>query len=62
VLGCRDVARVDLILDADERPQILEINTIPGLTETGPTPLAAEAAGMSFGDLVAAIAARAAAR
>ncbi len=64
VLGTRDLARVDLILqDADEEPvpQILEVNTIPGLTETGPTPLAAEAAGLGFGELVARIAARAAA-
>lgn len=59
-LGCRDFARVDLVLDADDRPQILELNTIPGLTETGPTPFAAEAAGMSFAELVAAIAGRAA--
>ena len=34
--GCRDLGRVDLILE-DGVPQILEINTIPGLTETGPT-------------------------
>jgi D-alanine-D-alanine ligase len=60
-LGCRDFARVDLVLDGDQRPQILELNTIPGLTETGPTPFAAEAAGMSFGELVDAIARRAAA-
>jgi D-alanine-D-alanine ligase len=59
-LGCRDFARVDVMLDADSRPQILEINTIPGLTETGPTPYAADAAGMTFADLVAAIARRAA--
>jgi D-alanine-D-alanine ligase len=59
-LGCRDFARVDLVLDADDRPQILELNTIPGLTETGPTPFAAEAAGMSFAQLVGAIARRAA--
>lgn len=59
-LGCRDFARVDLMLDADSRPQILEINTIPGLTETGPTPYAADAAGMTFAELVAAIAHRAA--
>jgi D-alanine-D-alanine ligase len=57
-LGTRDIARVDLILDADGRAQILEVNTIPGLTETGPTPLAAEAAGLSFGDLVARIGSR----
>ena len=68
-LGTRDVARVDLILedpdparpDAPPRPQILEVNTIPGLTETGPTPLAAEAAGLGFAGLVKRIAARAAA-
>jgi D-alanine-D-alanine ligase len=60
-LGCRDFARVDLMLDSEDRPQILEINTIPGLTETGPTPFAADAAGMSFGELVGAIARRAAA-
>jgi D-alanine-D-alanine ligase len=59
-LGCRDFARVDVMLDADSRPQILEINTIPGLTETGPTPYAADAAGMTFAELVAAIARRAA--
>jgi D-alanine-D-alanine ligase len=59
-LGCRDFARVDLMLDADSRPQILEINTIPGLTETGPTPYAADAAGMTFAELVAAIPPRAA--
>jgi D-alanine-D-alanine ligase len=51
---------VDLMLDADSRPQILEVNTIPGLTETGPTPYAADAAGMTFSELVAAIARRAA--
>jgi D-alanine-D-alanine ligase len=58
VLGTRDIARVDLILDADGQAQILEVNTIPGLTETGPTPLAAEAAGLSFGELVTRVAAR----
>jgi D-alanine-D-alanine ligase len=52
--GCRDLARVDIILD-EEGPQILEINTVPGLTETGPTPFAADAAGMGFDELIAAI-------
>lgn len=58
LMGCRDFARVDLILDRDDEPQILEINTIPGLTETGITPAAAEAAGMSFAELVRHIVAR----
>lgn len=59
LIGCRDFARVDLILDEDDVPQVLEINTIPGLTETGITPAAAEAAGMSFAELVSEIAGRA---
>jgi len=50
--GCRDLGRVDLILDEEDVPQILEINTIPGLTETGPTRYAAQAAGMDFSDLI----------
>ena len=58
-LGCRDFARVDVMLDLDDQPLILELNTIPGLTETGPTPFAAEAAGMSFAELVTAIGRRA---
>lgn len=50
--GCRDLGRVDIILDADGVPQILEINTIPGLTETGPMRYAAQAAGMDFTELI----------
>jgi len=56
--GCRDMARVDVILDAGGAPQILEINTIPGLTETGPTPFAANLAGMDFNDFIATIISR----
>jgi D-alanine-D-alanine ligase len=59
--GCRDFARVDMILDEHDVPQVLEINTIPGLTETGITPVAAEAAGMGFSELVEKIASRVAA-
>lgn len=62
LMGCRDFARVDLILDEHEQPQVLEINTIPGLTETGITPAAAEAAGMSFARLIEQIVARVARR
>jgi D-alanine-D-alanine ligase len=55
LMGCRDFARVDIILDEHDEPQVLEINTIPGLTETGITTAAAEAAGMTFSEFVSAI-------
>jgi D-alanine-D-alanine ligase len=50
-LGCSGFARVDLILAAGE-PQVLEVNAIPGLTDTSLLPQAAEAAGISFEQLV----------
>jgi D-alanine-D-alanine ligase len=50
-LGCAGFSRVDLIL-ADEGAQVLEVNAIPGLTDTSLLPQAAEAAGMSFEQLV----------
>jgi D-alanine-D-alanine ligase len=50
-LGCSGFARVDLIL-GDDGPQVLEVNAIPGLTDTSLLPQAAEAAGLSFEDLV----------
>ena len=53
-LGCTGFARIDLILDA-AGPWVLEANAIPGLTDTSLLPQAAEAAGMSFEDLVARI-------
>jgi len=56
--GCRDFARVDIRLEDDRDPWVLEINTIPGLTETGPTPLAAEHGGLTFAQLIERICAR----
>ncbi|HYC82438.1 MAG TPA: D-alanine--D-alanine ligase [Solirubrobacterales bacterium] len=53
-LGLTGFARVDLILAADG-PWVLEANAIPGLTDTSLLPQAAEAAGMSFEDLVSRI-------
>jgi D-alanine-D-alanine ligase len=50
-LGCSGFARIDLILEPGG-PQILEANAIPGLTDTSLLPQAAEAAGMSFEQLV----------
>ncbi len=49
---CRGVSRVDMHLDPDQRLWITEINSSPGLTETSDLPAAAEAAGMSYDDLV----------
>ena len=53
-LGCSGFARVDLILE-NGTPWVIEVNSIPGFTETSTLPLAAEAAGMHFDDLVATI-------
>ena len=50
-LGCTGFSRVDLIL-GEAGPQVLEVNAIPGLTDTSLLPQAAEAAGISFEELV----------
>jgi D-alanine-D-alanine ligase len=52
-LRCEGVARVDLIFShRQKRPYILEINTIPGMTETSLLPMAAKSAGIEFNELV----------
>ncbi|HPN32349.1 MAG TPA: D-alanine--D-alanine ligase [bacterium] len=51
-LDCKDFARIDLIIDKDGNPTVLEINTIPGMTETSLLPKAARAAGIEFEDLI----------
>jgi D-alanine-D-alanine ligase len=54
LLGCRGVARVDLMLDdASDELWVLETNVIPGMTETSLLPQAADAAGISFDELIA---------
>lgn len=47
-MGCNGVARVDFMTDADGEPYILEINTVPGMTETSLVPKAAAAVGKDF--------------
>ena len=47
-LGCRDFGRVDFMLDNHQRPYILEVNTIPGLTTHSLLPKAAARAGMAM--------------
>ena len=55
-LGTRGACRVDLIVDEKEEPYLLEVNTIPGMTETSLLPDAARAAGLDFDALVLSIA------
>jgi len=50
-LLARSFSRVDIILGKNGRPVVLEVNTIPGLTETSLLPKAAKAAGIGFEDL-----------
>jgi D-alanine-D-alanine ligase len=50
-LGCSGFARVDLML-GEGGPEVLEVNAVPGLTDTSLLPQAAEAAGLAFEQLV----------
>lgn len=50
-LGCSGWGRVDLMLDAEGAPYLLEVNTAPGMTDHSLVPMAARAAGMSYEDL-----------
>jgi len=54
-LGCEGWGRVDLMQDDDGQPWLLEVNTVPGMTDHSLVPMAAKAAGLSFQDLVVAI-------
>ncbi len=55
-LGIEIYSRVDVLLDSQNRPFVLEANTIPGMTETSLLPKAAEADGISFAELCKTIA------
>ena len=50
-LGCRHLSRVDMLLESDGCPYVLEVNTIPGFTERSLLPLAAQEAGLPFPEL-----------
>jgi D-alanine-D-alanine ligase len=50
-VGTRGVARVDLMLDVEDRPWVLEVNTVPGMTDHSLVPKAAERAGIDFSEL-----------
>lgn len=51
-LECCGCGRIDFILDDQDQFWLLEINTIPGMTNRSLTPMSAKAAGMSFDELV----------
>lgn len=50
-LRLRDLTRVDVMVDGEGRPWVLEVNVSPGMTETSLVPMAARAAGMSLADV-----------
>lgn len=51
LLGCKGFARVDFIIDYNNDPYVLEINTIPGMTDMSLVPDAARAIGISYVEL-----------
>jgi D-alanine-D-alanine ligase len=59
-LGCEGWGRADFILDRDNRPWLLEMNTSPGMTSHSLVPMAAKAVGISYAELCVAILAEAA--
>lgn len=52
VVGCRTWGRVDIMQDSDGNFWLLEVNTVPGMTDHSLVPMAAKAAGISFEELV----------
>ena len=55
LLGCRHYSRVDFILDEELNSWFLELNTLPGMTETSLIPKSVGAAGMNFKMLIQSI-------
>lgn len=52
IVGAKSWGRVDIIIGDDGQVNVLEVNTVPGMTETSLVPKAAAAAGMNFNQLV----------
>jgi len=52
VTGATGWGRVDLLIDEEGEPWLIEVNTVPGMTDHSLVPMAAAAAGLSFGQLV----------
>lgn len=51
-LGCTGLSRIDMILDKTKGPMIIEVNTLPGMTEMSLFPDSARYVGISFSELV----------
>lgn len=52
IMGCKGFARIDFMLDKNSQPYVLEVNTVPGMTEMSLVPDAARAAGIDFANLI----------
>ncbi len=52
VIGAQGWGRVDFMLDAQNKPWLIELNTVPGMTDHSLVPMAAKAAGRTFEQLV----------
>src|SRR5262249_41189936 len=50
-VGCRDYARVDVMVRSNGEPVVLEVNTLPGMTATSLFPKAAAATGISYAEV-----------
>ena len=50
-LGCSGWGRVDFMTGGDGQPQVLEVNTVPGMTSHSLVPMAAKQAGIDFEEL-----------
>jgi D-alanine-D-alanine ligase len=51
-LSCSGASRVDFIVDDNNGPYILEVNTLPGMTATSLLPKIAKSAGLNFNELI----------
>jgi D-alanine-D-alanine ligase len=52
LIGVKGWSRVDLFIDDQDQAQLIEINTVPGMTDHSLVPMAAKAAGIDFDELV----------
>jgi D-alanine-D-alanine ligase len=51
-LGCAGATRVDFMVDENNTPYVLEVNTLPGMTTTSLLPKIAKSQGMNFNNLI----------